>query len=302
MTSTSYPYGLPHALISSEVAGAEVNRRKFGGKELMSDHGYNSYDFVARHQNPAFPHFTTPDPLAEKFKHLSPHLFCAGDPINNIDPTGMKWENNKEKENLLMVLDKRLKKLNKQVAKITTKRNKNISKNKSTKKQDKKLQDLNSQISFINQAISDVNTLENDSKNTYKLMQVNSGDAHKVKKIGDVVYIQYSLVALIFHEIAHIRQNLEHRGKLEFSSSNEMISTKSTPQGLTKNELNSYRIQYSVNNNSLPISVGNINQINIEYLTRIWTKGNRPAYEFAHKYVEILKATYNDKNDWINIF
>ena len=84
-----YPYGLPHASISSEVAGAEVNRRKFGGKELMSDHGYNSYDFAARHQNPAYPHFTTPDPLAEKFKHLSLHLFCAGDPINLIDPTGM---------------------------------------------------------------------------------------------------------------------------------------------------------------------------------------------------------------------
>ena len=76
--------------ICSADANAEVNRRKFGGKELMSDHGYNSYDFAARHQNPAFPHFTTPDPLAEKFKHLSPHLFCAGDPIG---PTGMKWKN-----------------------------------------------------------------------------------------------------------------------------------------------------------------------------------------------------------------
>ena len=76
--------------VGSAVAeGAEVNRRKFGGKELMSDHGLNLYDFAARHQNPAYPHFTTPDPLAEKFKHLSPHLFCAGDPINLIDPTGM---------------------------------------------------------------------------------------------------------------------------------------------------------------------------------------------------------------------
>ena len=82
-----YPYGLQHA--SARAEG--VNRRKFGGKELMSDHGYNSYDFAARHQNPAFPHFTTPDPLAEKFKHLSPHLFCAGDPINLIDPTGMDF-------------------------------------------------------------------------------------------------------------------------------------------------------------------------------------------------------------------
>ena len=37
--------------VYSADAYAEVNRRKFGGKELMSDHGYNSYDFAARHQN-----------------------------------------------------------------------------------------------------------------------------------------------------------------------------------------------------------------------------------------------------------
>ena len=86
-----YPYGLPHASISSEAAGAEVNRRKFGGKELMSDHGYNSYDFAARHQNPAFPHFTTPDPLLEKYYPISPFAYCAGDPINLIDPTGMDF-------------------------------------------------------------------------------------------------------------------------------------------------------------------------------------------------------------------
>ena len=80
-----YPYGLQHA--SARAEG--VNRRKFGGKELMSDHGLNSYDFAARYLSTGFPVFSTPDPLAEKYKHLSPHLFCAGDPINNIDPTGM---------------------------------------------------------------------------------------------------------------------------------------------------------------------------------------------------------------------
>ena len=84
-----YPYGMPHASISSEAAGAEVNRRKFGGKELMSDHGYNSYDFAARHQNPAFPHFTTPDQMAETKPWNSGYLYCGGDPINFIDPTGL---------------------------------------------------------------------------------------------------------------------------------------------------------------------------------------------------------------------
>ena len=84
-----YPYGLPHASISSEAAGAEVNRRKFGGKELMSDHGYNSYDFAARHLTTGFPVFTTPDQMAETKSWNSGYLYCGGDPINFIDPTGL---------------------------------------------------------------------------------------------------------------------------------------------------------------------------------------------------------------------
>ena len=75
-----YPYGLQHA--SATAPG--TNRRKFGAKELMSDHGLNSYDFSARYLTTGFPVFTTPDPLAEKYKHLSPHLIYTGADVVDI--------------------------------------------------------------------------------------------------------------------------------------------------------------------------------------------------------------------------
>lgn len=84
-----YPYGLPHAS-ASENGGPETNRRKFGAKELTADLGLNLYDFAARWHNPALPGFTTPDPLAEKYRDISPYVYCAADPINLIDPSGMK--------------------------------------------------------------------------------------------------------------------------------------------------------------------------------------------------------------------
>lgn len=61
---------------------------KFGGKELISENGINEYDFGARRYWSAVPQFTSVDPLSEKFKWLSPYLYCANNPVNFTDPTG----------------------------------------------------------------------------------------------------------------------------------------------------------------------------------------------------------------------
>ena len=47
-----------------------------------------SLDHDARTLTHAFPAFSQPDPLAEKYHPLSPYIFCANNPINLIDPTG----------------------------------------------------------------------------------------------------------------------------------------------------------------------------------------------------------------------
>lgn len=79
-----YPYGMPH----SDGTGAELNRRKFGAKELMTEFGIDMYNFEARYLGLPIPAFQSPDPLAYKTPHVSPYSYCNGDPVNNIDPTG----------------------------------------------------------------------------------------------------------------------------------------------------------------------------------------------------------------------
>lgn len=103
------PYGLPHATSASPT----TNRRKFGGKELATDLGLNLHDFTARWQNPALGRFTTPDPLSEKYCHISLYSFCAGDPINYIDPTGMFFD-------LSNLTDEELDLWNKKVSELCT--------------------------------------------------------------------------------------------------------------------------------------------------------------------------------------
>ena len=88
-----YPYGLPHASATAPTA----NRRKYGAKELTADLGLNLYDFAARLHNPAFPAFTTMDPMASDYYPTSPYTYCSGDPVNLVDPSGMGtfWHNGK---------------------------------------------------------------------------------------------------------------------------------------------------------------------------------------------------------------
>ena len=51
-------------------------------------HGLNQYDSKARMQEFQIPHFTTRDPLCEKYYDLSPYGYCAGNPMIYVDPDG----------------------------------------------------------------------------------------------------------------------------------------------------------------------------------------------------------------------
>ena len=79
-----YPYGLPKATSTRPAA----NPFKYGGKELNTDLPLPFYDFTARMQLPQLCLFQRPDPKASDYTWLNPFSYCAGDPINLVDPTG----------------------------------------------------------------------------------------------------------------------------------------------------------------------------------------------------------------------
>ena len=67
---------------------AGVQPLKYGAKELDRENGLDLYDSRARWYAPLLGRTTTQDPLAEKYPHLSPYLWCAGNPIKLIDRDG----------------------------------------------------------------------------------------------------------------------------------------------------------------------------------------------------------------------
>ena len=80
-----YPFG---GVFASEE---NVQPYKYNGKELDAKKGLNWYDYGVRQYDAALGIFTTVDPSSEKYYPTSPYVYCGGDPINRIDPTGADW-------------------------------------------------------------------------------------------------------------------------------------------------------------------------------------------------------------------
>ena len=89
-TINYYPFGSEMTMQDPALMTNDfLHPYRFTGKELDRVNGLNMYDFGARWFDVAgVPMWTSVDPLAEKYYNVSPYVYCAGNPINYIDPDG----------------------------------------------------------------------------------------------------------------------------------------------------------------------------------------------------------------------
>ncbi|MDE6692746.1 MAG: hypothetical protein K2K05_05110 [Muribaculaceae bacterium] len=83
---------MEHTLFANHPSGsgAFLTPYKYGDKELDLTAGVARYDYLARTYFAAIPRFDRPDTLAGKYPHISPYAFCANNPVNVTNPTGME--------------------------------------------------------------------------------------------------------------------------------------------------------------------------------------------------------------------
>jgi RHS repeat-associated protein len=72
-----------------------VQPYKFNGKELDQETGY--YYYGARYYDPSIAIWLGTDPLKHKYPDIGAYVYCAGNPVNRIDPDGRAdfWLNGK---------------------------------------------------------------------------------------------------------------------------------------------------------------------------------------------------------------
>ena len=79
-----YPFGGLYA------NSTNVQPYKYNGKELDVRKGLNWYDYGARQYDAVLGRWHAVDPLAEKYYEVSPYIYCANDPVKNVDSDG-RW-------------------------------------------------------------------------------------------------------------------------------------------------------------------------------------------------------------------
>ena len=133
------------------AAGSGVQSRKYGGKELDRENGLDWYDSQARHYDPTTGRTPTMDSKAESYYSLSPYLWCAGNPVRNIDPTGMYFDQATTNQAGLYI-----EQLNERIAELNH----------------SNAEDRAEQLAEVARSLQDIEDMRNDEKRRYIFVSV----------------------------------------------------------------------------------------------------------------------------------
>ena len=79
----------PSGTLMATSTGGSVQPYKYNGKELERTAGLDLYYYGARWMDSKIgARFTTIDPMCEEYYDISPYAYCAGNPVNLVDPDG----------------------------------------------------------------------------------------------------------------------------------------------------------------------------------------------------------------------
>ena len=174
-----YPYGALMAATTTE--GSQPY--KYGTKELDRENGLDWYDSKARMYDPTIGRTPTQDPMAEKYYSKSPYLWCAGNPIKYVDPTGMFF--NSADSVQASIYKERL--CNRKMELVNS-----------------DVDDAPEQMKEIEQSLQDIEDMRQDSRQRYSFLSIEGTPETKQLSDGTILMcIDDNMSGNYAHEIRH---------------------------------------------------------------------------------------------------
>ena len=212
-----YPFGGVYGDVSTNT---DVQDYKYNGKELDHMHGLDLYDYGARMYDAAAGIWTSVDPLAEKYYHISPYVYCMNNPVKFIDPDGQEFtESSWEYVNMLINnIDKRLDYNAKKIAVIQEKIVSGGLSEKKVKRLQNRMKRIEANSAELRGVQEEINVLQqssqvydvacDDSRNNSNVLgtEVNSVAYFNHKNGVFEIRLGDSSLGLMAHELKHAYQ------------------------------------------------------------------------------------------------
>ena len=215
-------------------------------------------------------HFTTPDPKAESDPSISPYVYCAGNPIRFIDPTGMYIEEGSMMDWNRMRTDI-TKERDRLVLQIENIQAKAAKKGWDERKLQQKLGNRMGRIESLNGSLATMDMLEASTQG-YMLNRIGSNIP------GSVSYNSSSgLIGINYFGVANFVHEMTHAGQFEIGSIAFGVSTGKPRFQDVYDEVAAYQAQYAYSPSSIATLVpgqfiNSVNGITSSWVQSIWTK------------------------------
>src|SRR5690554_453240 len=248
------------------------------------------YYYGARYYDPRISIFVSVDPLVEET--MTPYQYVLNNPINLIDPTGMIWEDPKERKMLEGNVKAKIKSHEAEIASLTESLT-TTTKEKEINSINAKISDFNERIELLNQSLTDIELIEKDSR-VYKLEEINSSAASAyVYGKDSKIYIQGGNIGEYLHEIRHVGQYLEKGKQLQFTVSNGISRLKNFGdlENRVYNEVQAFQVQHSYGGRSSSgLSASRVSEITPSLINREKvSESKQPLYPFITEYLKQKK-------------
>lgn len=186
--------------------------------------------------------------------------YCINNPIRYIDPTGMIWEDPQAAEELKTKIREKTTELQTKINRCNNKLNREGISERRANKLREKINDATGRIESLNNSIVNIDLIQSDTQNTYRLVKHSGESSHVTRGSDGVINIQGTSDGIFIHEIKHVAMSINSSNGLVFNN-NYLVPT--TQDGLT-DEMEGYKAQYAYDGGGLPFNVSNINDFNTQ--------------------------------------